>query len=239
MPKMTTEGNVLTVLGQEVDVVRKRIKNLHLSVYPPDGRVRVACPLHVDDEAVRLAVVRRLGWVRRQQRAFQSQERVPAREYVTGESVYFRGRRYRLLVVEGVASGVTVADPRTVVLTIRKGASLRTRALVMDSWQRADLFSRVPALIAKWEPVIGVSVREWHIQRMERKWGTCNAAAGRIRLNVSLATLPPQCLEYVIVHEMIHLVERGHGERFQGLMDRFLPGWRTTKARMKETPLEL
>lgn len=234
---MITEERVLAVQGQEVDVIRKRIKNLHLSVYPPDGRIRVACPLHIDDEAVRLAVVRRFGWIRRQQRAFAAQERLPEREFVTGESVYFQGRRYRLLVVEGSEPGVAIADKRTLRLTVRKGASQRTRALVMNAWHRGELARQIPALVAKWEPVIGVDVQEWIVQRMERKWGTCNAAAARIRLNVGLVRLPPTCLEYVVVHEMVHLLERSHGERFQALMDRYLPDWRVRKARLSETPL--
>lgn len=220
-------------------MVRKRIKNLHLSVYPPDGRVRVACPLHVDNEAVRLAVVRRFGWILRQQRGFAAQERISEREYVGGESVWFGGRRYRLDVVEGTTPGVRVRNKTTLELTVRKGATQRSRALVMDAWHREQLAAMVPVLISKWEAAMGVEVREWTIQRMERKWGTCNAMAGRIRLNLALARVPEPCVEYVVVHELTHLLERGHGERFQALLDRYLPDWRRRKAYLADFPLEL
>jgi predicted metal-dependent hydrolase len=235
---VTTEQSILTVQGQEVDVVRKKIKNLHLSVYPPDGRVRVACPLHIDDDAVRLAVARRFGWIRRQQRAFDTQERISPREYVTGESMYFAGRRYRLLVVDGTETGVVLANKRIIRLTVRKGASQRTKANIVGAWQKNELARQLPALIAKWEPLMGVEIHEWVVQKMSRKWGTCNSDSGRVRLNVALARVSPSCLEYVVVHEMAHMLERTHGPRFQLLLDGFLPDWRMRKAQLSDVPLE-
>lgn len=236
---MSTESAVLSVHGQEVDVVRKRIKNLHLSVYPPTGRVRVAVPLHISDESVRLAVVTRFGWILRQQRKFLYQARWPAREYVGGESVYFQGRRYLLEVKAGTRSGVRVRTKSRLELTVRPGADLSARTAVVDRWYREQLTSVAEELIAKWEPLMGVKVQELVLQRMARKWGTCNEAAGRIRLNVDLARLPLDCVEYVVVHEMTHLLVRNHGERFQALMDQFLPNWRSLKGLMSEVPLEM
>lgn len=221
-----------------VDVVRKDIKNLHLAVYPPGGRVRVAAPEHLDDEAVRLAVVSRLGWIRRKQEDYVAQERQSAREMVTGESHYVQGRRYRLDVVD-VAGRPSVAlrDGHTLQLRVRGGASPTERDQLLQRWYRRLLRSQVEDLLAKWEPTIGVEVADWGIRKMKTRWGTCNSEARRIWINLELAKKSPSCLEYIVVHELVHLIERRHNERFRELMDRHLPQWRLYREELNRAPL--
>lgn len=221
-----------------VEIVRKDIKNLHLGVYPPDGRVRVAVPLRLDNEAVRLAVIARLGWIRRQRQAFEQQARQSEREMVTGESHYVAGRRYRLNVIEhaGPAS-VHLPNMRTLELRVRAGSSRDARATVLERWYRQRLREQIPALIAKWEPEIGVTVAAWGIKRMKTRWGTCTIAARRIWLNVELAKKSAACLEYILVHEMVHLRERHHNVRFTQTMDRLLPQWRQYRDELNQAPL--
>ncbi len=228
----------IEVGGVAVDIVRKDIKHLHLGVYPPDGRVRVATPLHLDNEGVRLAVVSRLAWIRRKRNEFLQQDRQSRRELVTGESHYFEGRRYRLDVEESPGPPrIRLRNASWIAMRVRPSTSRDTREAVLYRWYRDRLRERIPGLIAKWEPRIDVAVRDWRIRRMKTKWGTCNPVAGRIWLNTELAKKPPACLEYVVVHEMIHLVERNHTERFRGILDRALPDWRQRVERLNREPL--
>lgn len=221
-----------------VDVVRKPIKHLHLGVYPPTGRVRVAVPLHVGDETVRLAVIARLGWIRRQRARFAGQERQSAREMVTGESHFVAGRRYRLDVIEAAGpAGARLRTNRTLELRVRPGTDRDRREMVLREWYRRRLRERVPRLIAKWEPVLGVRVVDWRIRRMKTRWGSCNPAVGRIWLNLELAKKPASCLEYIVVHEMVHLIERRHNERFRECLERAMPGWRLCRDELNRAPL--
>lgn len=228
----------LTVGDLVVDVVRKNIKNLHLAVYPPDGRVRVAVPLLVDDEAVRLAVISRFTWIRRQQARFEKQERQSAREYVAGESHYYQGTRYLLNVAyrEGVPK-VVVRNNTTIDLFVHPGSDIAQRERVMLAWYRRQLKQLVPPLVAKWEAIVGVEVAEWRVKQMKTKWGTCNPAAGRIWLNLELIKKPVACLEYIIVHEMVHLLERRHNDRFVAYMDKFMPQWWLVRDELNQAPL--
>ena len=213
--------------GLDVEVVRKAIKNLHLGVYPPNGRVRVAAPLAVSDEAVRLAVIGKLAWIKRQQAKFGSQARQSQREMVSGESHYFLGRRYRLRVVEHDGPGKIVLRTRSYLdVTVRAGTDAKQRERMLQHWYRRQLRLLIPPLLEKWEPLLGVQVADWGIKRMKTRWGTCNVEAGRIWLNLELAKKPVQCLEYIVVHEMAHLLERHHNDRFTALMDEHLPSWR-------------
>lgn len=224
--------------GLPVEVVRKAIKHLHLGVYPPHGRVRVAAPLALTDDAVRLAVVRRLAWIRRQQAQFAGQPRQGPRSMVSGESHYVFGRRYRLRVIEHDGPASVVLRGRSVLeLRVRRGADGAARTRVLQRWYRAQLRERVPALIDKWESVLGVRVSGWGVRRMRTKWGSCNVAARRVWVNLELAQKPAPCLEYVVVHEMTHLVERLHTERFVALMDRHLPNWRRYRQELNAAPL--
>lgn len=228
----------ITVSDLVVEVVRKDIKNIHLAVYPPDGRVRVAVPLRVDDEAVRLAVISKLSWIRRQQSRFAGQERQSAREYVFRESHYYWGNRYLLNVIEYDAPPkVVLRNKNTLELTIRPGSDQAKREQVLLACYRSELKTAIMPLIAKWENTIGVDVADWGVKRMKTRWGSCNIEARRIWLNLELVKKPPRCLEYIVVHEMVHLLERKHNDRFIGLMDQFLPQWRLIRAELNREPL--
>lgn len=221
-----------------VDVVRKSIKNLHLAVYPPFGRVRVAVPLAVNDDAVRLAVISKLGWIKRQQEKYLAQPRQSEREMINGESHYFMGRRYRLCVVTATgAAKVRLKNNSTLELQIRPEASAESRERALQAWYRQQLREIVPPLIKKWEQTLGVSVEEWGIKKMKTRWGTCNIAARRIWLNLELAKKPVQCLEYLIVHELAHLLERHHNDHFIAILDKHLPQWRLYRQALNSAPL--
>ncbi len=224
--------------GIPVEVVRKDIKNLHLGVYPPGGRVRVAVPRRLDDEAVRLAVISRLAWIRRQQDRFEQQVRQSERELVTGESQYFEGRRFRLDVIEQDSTPtVRLTTATTMALRVRSGASVDERQALLGRWYRERLREQLPGLLDKWQLRVGVTVSEIRIRRMKTRWGSCNVSARRIWLNSELAKKPAACLEYILVHELIHLLERHHNERFRELMDLVMPTWRTRREELNRAPL--
>jgi len=235
---MTIETRRIVVNGLPVQIVRKDIKNLHLGVYPPHGRVRVAAPLRVSDKAVRLAVISKLGWIKRQQGRFDAQPRQSEREMVSGESHYFLGRRYRLrLIPSHGPAKVIVRSPATLELHAGAGLNAGQREKILRSWYRERFKEMIPALVERWQNKLGIRAEQWSIRKMKTKWGACNAEAGRIWLNLELAKKPVQCLEYIIVHELVHLLERRHNERFNTLMSEFLPQWRTRRAELSAAPL--
>lgn len=240
---MTIEAPAATVTriavsGIAVEIVRKDIKNLHLGVYPPLGRVRVAAPLVVSDEAVRLAVIDKLGWIKRQRAQFAKQPRQSEREMVNGESHYFLGRRYRLRLHEqrGPAR-LALRGLASMDLFVRPGSTSAQRELVLQHWHRAQLKPLIADLLTRWQPLLGVDVSAWGIKKMKTKWGSCNVGARRIWLNLELAKKPVQCLEYIVVHELVHLLERNHTERFTALMDQHLPAWRSHRQLLNDSPL--
>jgi len=235
---MNTEHRQIVVNGVRVDVVRKDIKNLHLGVYPPNGRVRVAVPLRVNDRAVRLAVIGKLGWVMRQRARFEAQPRQSERDMVSGESHYLWGRRYRLRVIkhDGPAK-VIVSNTSTIELHVRREIDAKQRERVLQRWYRQQLRELIPPLLDKWQSLLGVRVAEWGIKKMKTKWGACNVEARRIWLNLELAKKPVQCLEYIVVHELAHLIERGHNDRFTAIMDKHLPPWRFRRQELNSAPL--
>jgi predicted metal-dependent hydrolase len=235
---MNTENHHLTIDGLPVFIVRKAIKNLHLGVYPPHGRVRVAVPLAVTDEAVRLAVIGKLGWIKRQRARFEAQPRQSAREMVRGESHYFLGTRYRLRVIEqDGASRVALRNRSAMELYVQPGTSTEQRERVLRRWYRQQLKELIPPLLEKWESVLDVQVAGWGIKKMKTKWGTCCVEARRIWLNLELAKKPVQCLEYIVVHELVHLIERHHNDRFVSIMDKHLPQWRLHRQELNAAPL--
>lgn len=214
-----------------IEIIRKDIKNMHLSVHPPNGRVRLAVPLKMQDEAVRLFAISKLPWIRKQQLRYDHQERVSPREYVSGESHYFAGDRYLLNVIETNKGRqrVEVKNKKQMELFVRPGSDTATRERVMQQFYRDYLKSEIPSMVAEWEPVIEVRVNEWGVKRMKTKWGTCNDKAKRIWVNLELGKKNPRCLEYIVVHEMVHLLERHHNDRFKAYLDKFLPNWRNVK----------
>jgi len=235
---VSTETHQITVSGVRVTVVRKAIKNLHLGVYPPHGRVRVAAPLAISDEAVRLAVVGKLGWIRRQRARFEAQPRQSRRDMVSGESHYFLGRRCRLQVHHQEGPARAVLRGKTIIdLYVRLGANAEERDRALQRWHRAELRELIPPLLEKWQRSLGVQAADWGIKRMKTKWGGCTIDARRIWLNLELVKKPVRCLEYIVVHELMHLRERHHGDAFIKLMDRALPSWRTRRVELNRAPL--
>jgi predicted metal-dependent hydrolase len=229
---------ILTVNGIEVQIVRKDIKNLHLAVYPPDGRVRVAVPKHVTDDNVRLAVISKLRWIKKQQQDFKEQPRQSERQYLSGECHYVFGKRYRLELIE--RDGKPEVKPLRsgkLQLFVRPESSVEVKEKALNAWYREELKKVIPVLLEKWQPIVGKEASDWGIRKMKTKWGSCNIEQRRIWLNLELAKKPTECLEYILVHELVHLYERNHNQRFMKLLDQFLPNWRTNKKTLNTSPL--
>ena len=234
---MNTTSGYLFVRGIEVDIVYKDIKNLHIGVYPPMGRVRVAAPNRLDDERVRLAVIQRLPWIKKQRQQLRSAERQSKREMVTGESHYVDGMRYLLKVVERPGRAHIELDKSRLAMYIPDGTTAERKREILERWYRERLRATVPDLIIKWEPVMGIAIPRWTIRKMKTKWGSCNRKTGHLWFNVELVKHPPQCLEYIVVHEMAHFFEPNHGDRYAVLMDKFLPDWRSRRDLLNQVPL--
>lgn len=228
----------ISVSGIDVQVVRKAIKNLHLGVYPPNGQVRVAVPEHVSDDNVRLAVVAKLSWIKRQQRGFREQPRQSGREYISGECHYVMGKRYRLQLIERDAKPeVKLLKSGKLKLFVRPDASVESKEQILNAWYREELKKLIPDLLDKWQPVVGRKANDWGIKRMKTKWGSCNTEARRIWLNLELAKKPLVCLEYILVHELVHLHQRNHNQRFKEILDRCMPNWRVRQKTLNSSPL--
>ncbi len=220
-----------------VDVVLKDIKNIHLSVYPPNGAVRIAAPSRMSIDTIRVFAISKLGWIKQQQAKFGTQEREPPREYLERESHYVWGRRYLLHVVEADEPPSVELKHKRMVLRLRPGADEARKQAVVADWYRAEVKKAAVPLIAKWEPVLGVKVGRLFVQRMKTKWGSCNTETRSIRLNTDLAKKPSECLEYIVVHEMAHLLVRRHDERFVGLVGKCLPNWKLLRQMLNASPL--
>ena len=219
------ENSSICVSNIDVHIDRKEIKNLHIGVYPPDGRVRVATPLHIDDDAIRLAVVSRLAWIRRQIKNFEEQPRQSKREMLSGESHYFLGKRYLLEVCYGASKHEVKINHSKLELHVRTNTSIENRQLLLNEWYREQLKIQVAKLIAKYEKKMNLRVSNWEIKKMKTKWGSCTPTTKRILINLELAKKPVECIEYIVVHEMVHLLERKHSDVFKFYLDRYLPSW--------------
>jgi predicted metal-dependent hydrolase len=220
-----------------ITVTRKDIKHVHLSVHPPAGRVTLVAPAGTRLEVARAYAVSKLGWIRDHQAKMRRQARETPRKFVERESHYFWGRRYLLSVVTKDAKPSVRLDHRKITLTLRPGSTLAKREEVMQEWHRSLLHEVLPALIRKWETKLGVKVSGYFLQRMKTKWGGCNHRANNIRINTELVKKPKDLLEYVVVHEMVHLIEPKHSERFLALMTEHYPAWREARAELNELPL--
>ncbi|NLN43883.1 MAG: M48 family metallopeptidase [Methanosarcina sp.] len=220
-----------------IDVVFKDIKNVHLSVYPPSGRVRISAPLRMDIDTIRVFAISRLGWVKQQQKKFQEQERETPREYLNLESHYVWGKRYLLKVIESEETPTVELKHKKMVLSVRPGTDDKKKQAIIDAWYREQLKNALPPLIAKWEPLLGVKVERFFVLRIKTKCGNCNYKARNIRLNTELVKKPQECLEYVIIHEMAHLLEPTHNSRFIMLMDRFMPKWQFYRDKLNQLPV--
>lgn len=235
---MSINESTITVNELPVKVIRKKIKNLHLAVYPPDGWVRIAVPEMIDDEAVRLAVISKFGWIKRQIKSFENQPRQSARELITGESHYYLGRRYLLDIAHAEKRPcIEIRNKKTLVMNINKGTGLEGREKLLIDWYRKEMKQILPGIIKKWEIKSELQVNFYGIKRMKTKWGSCNPIHKRIWLNLELIKKPIHCLEYVVVHEMVHFLERTHNDQFVSHMNRIMPQWRTFKDDLNRFPL--
>ena len=231
---MATEIELGDIL---VHVSQKDIKNVHLSVNPPDGRVRVSAPLHMNLDTIRAFVISKLEWIKRSQNKLRAQERETQREYIDRESHQVWGEHYLLQIIELEAAPRVAVKCGSLVLQVRPGTATAKRQAVVDQWYRNQIKDAVPALIQKWTPLMGVNVKKVFVQQMKTRWGSCNPTAGNIRFNSELAKKPPEYLEYVVVHEMVHLLEPTHNQRFTTLMDRFMPVWRDHRDGLNRLPV--
>lgn len=219
-----------------IEVVLKDIENIHLSVYPPKGAVRIAAPDRMDLDTIRVFALSKLRWIKKQRASFENQARETERELLSRESHYYRGERYLLKVIEADAKPKVILKTKSIELYVRPQASADKKKVVLDEWYRSQLKQTIPPMIAKWEKEMGVQCNDFGVRRMKTKWGTCNIEAKRIWLNLELAKKPLICLEYIVVHELVHLLERNHNDRFVAYMDRFMPQWRSHRKELNRLP---
>lgn len=221
----------------KVDVIFKDIKNVHLSVYPPNGRVRIAAPLRMNADTIRVFAISKLSWIRQQQKKIQAQERETPREYLCRESHYLWGKRYLLDIVEANSRPEVQLEHAKMILQVRPETDENRKQAIVEEWYRNQLKQAATPLISKWQPLIGVKVERLFVRRMKTKWGSCNPKSGNIRLNTDLAKKPPECLEYILVHEMVHLLEPTHNARFVSLMDSLVPKWQFCREALNRLPV--
>jgi predicted metal-dependent hydrolase len=220
-----------------VEVTQKDIKNVHLSVYPPFGQVKIAAPNRMDLDTIRIYAITKLSWIRKQQAKIKAQKRESPREYLTKESHYYLGKRYLLDVIEDNTAPKVILKHNKIELHIRPETDTIKRKEILDEWYRVKLKEMIPLLIEKLEKVMNVEVKEFGVKKMKTKWGTCNIDAQRIWLNLELAKKPSNCLEYIVIHEMTHLLERNHNTRFVALMNQFMPNWKEVKEELNRLPV--
>jgi len=232
---MSTNQSLFKLGGIEVVVLHKRIKNLHLNVLPPVGKVRVSAPIDMNDEAIQTFLATHISWIRKKQAKFKAQERQTPRKYVSGESHYFLGKRYRLeVVLVDTKAGVIIKRKKKLLLSVKPKSKLLKREQVMQNWYRNELKTILKVLIEKWQKKIGVQANYWGIRKMKTRWGTCNEKTKRVWFNLELIKKPESCIQYVVVHELVHLVERKHNDMFVSLMDKYLPKWRSEKDELNQ-----
>ena len=213
-----------------IEVIRKKIKNLHLYVQPPDGKVKITAPIRMKDEAIRNFAISKVSWIKKHQERFHGKEREPEKEYITGEAHYYQGKPYLLNVVHtNKKQRAEIGENNQIYLYVREGSSTEKREHIMMEWYRSELKKQIPDLIAKWENNMNVKVNSWGVKMMKTRWGTCNPKDKRIWINMELVKKDTRCLEYIVVHEMTHLLVRGHNKRFYAYMERFIPNWKDIK----------
>ena len=228
----------IVVNGIVVTVSKKAIKNMHLYVKPPDGHVTVSAPIQQSDESIEIFIRTKLGWIRRQQEKFEKQPRQTEREYVSGEALYVWGRQYYLLVNYSNKGNSLVLDCEKAILTVREGSITEQRAKFVNEWYRRILKTEITRILPKCEQITGLHPAEWQIKYMTTRWGTCNVVSRKIWINLQLAKKTPECLEYIILHELTHLKEKSHNENFVAMMDKFMPNWREIRKNLNEQILD-
>lgn len=228
----------IEISGIHIEVQKKNIKNLHLVVAPPNGKVRVSAPMHLSDESISMFVRTKLGWIKKQRERFDLQLRQSKREYVSGETLYVFGQQYFLRVVYSYKGNSLLLDGNEAILTVRKESTTEQRETFVNEWYRAQLKQRIEIFLPKWESITGLHCDAWQTKNMTTRWGTCNTNTRKIWLNLQLAKKPIDCLEYVILHELLHLKVRNHSQEFVDLMDRYMPYWRETKKLLNDLILD-
>ena len=234
---MSTDVSQIHLGDIAVDVVLKDIKNVHLSVHPPTGRVRISAPKRMRIDTIRVFAISKLAWIKLQQRKLRDQERETPREYVERESHYVWGKRHLLTVVEREGPPSIEIKHSRLLLQVPLRTGEGRRQILVEAWYREQLKEAVPPLLARWQQLLAVSVQRFFVQRMKTRWGSCNSRTGSIRLNTELAKKPRGCLEYLVVHEMIHLIEPTHNARFVALMDGAMPQWRIVREQLNRLPV--
>lgn len=215
----------IEISGIKIEVQKKNIKNLHLVVAPPDGKVRVSAPMHLSDESITMFVRTRLGWIKKQQEKFNSQPRQTEREYVSGETLYVFGQQYFLRVEYSYKGNSLVLSGKDAILTVRKESTAKQRQAYVNEWYRALLKEKIEIYLPKWEQITGLYCDSWQTKYMTTRWGTCNTSTKKIWFNLQLAKKPVKCLEYVMLHELAHLKVRNHGKDFVAILDQYMPYW--------------
>ena len=228
----------IEIAGIKIEVQKKNIKNLHLVVAPPEGKVRVSAPMHLSDESIAMFVRTKLGWIKKQQEKFKKQPRQTEREYVSGETLYVWGQQYFLRVDYSYKGNSLVLEGNEAILTVRKESTASQREAFVNEWYRALLKEKIETYLPKWEKITGLHCDSWQTKYMTTRWGTCNTNTGKIWLNLQLAKKPIECLEYVILHELAHLKVRNHSKEFVALMDQYMPYWREIKKLLNDLKLD-
>jgi len=235
---MNIKTKKIRVSNLMIDTIKKDIKNIHLGVYPPDGRIRVAAPLKTSNETIRLLILSKKSWIRKQQKKLLNQERQSKREYVSGESHYLFGKRYRLNVIHTDKKPKIEIKKKTYIdFHVSQNLTTKQREKIFENFYRSKITKLVPILAKKWQKKIGVKVSEIKIRKMKTKWGTCNPVGKQIILNLELVKQPQHCIDYVIVHELAHLIEKNHSEKFIDIIEAVLPNWEITKDELNKGPL--
>ena len=228
----------IVLSGIPISITKKSIKNMYIRVLPPDGRVQITAPHTANDDSIRRFAISRISWIKKQKKSFEEQPRQTKRQYITGESYYLWGKRYRLDVQYSNVKNCVCLSGGKLILQVRKESTAAQRENVLNEWYREQIKQTVPGVLQKCENIAGVQAEEWHIKNMRTKWGICNIEKRRIWLNLQLAKKTPECLEYVIIHELVHFLERNHNERFCEYMNHFCPNWREIKENLNQQMLD-
>lgn len=233
-----TNSKIMQVNGVDIDVVKKNIKNIHLAVYPPDARIRISAPLSYNDETIRLFAVSKWSWIKSNIEVIKSQTRIPPREFISGESHYLFGKRYMLKVINGTKSSIDIEGVNKIVMTVRENATKDSKKKLMESWYRKQLFAKLNLLVPEWEEKTGLNINSWQIKKMKTRWGSCNTNKKSIYFNLELAKKQIQEIEYVILHELSHLIEKTHNQRFVSHIEAYMPNWQLYRKELNRVTFE-
>ena len=233
-----TNTTVLQINDVDIDVIKKDIKNIHLAVYPPNAKVRISAPYSYDDETIKLFAVSKWGWIKDNIEIIKNQTRIPPKDYVSGESHYIFGKRYLLKVVDGKKSSITTEGVNRIIMTIKKTATRDSKKRIMESWYRKQLTAKLNCLIPKWENKTGLKIESWQIKKMRTRWGSCNVVSKHINFNLELAKRPIKEVEYVILHELSHLVENTHNQKFIAHVETYMPNWKLYRKELNSLTYE-